>query len=190
MLRACVLCFLVLMPLTTAAQAEALKSFRISGLVRGKDHRIKDVAVVFATHGSLIGSSPVGITLCDEPGRNTDKYRPTIQYKMNLGTYADSYRCVSHFSGSPSIVYRVTVASTLSRDGGNYHFQGKVTVTAKGETEANEVHVEDAIIAADGPCKLVKYEQVNTKPKLAKIAPSAREPESIVTTSGSTCAWE
>lgn len=167
-----------------------MKSFRISGLERGKDHRIKNVAVAFTVNGGLVASSPVGIILCDEPGRNSDRYRPTIRYKTSLGNYADSYRCVEHVTGSPTMVYKVSVASTLSREGGNYHYHGKVEVLAKGETLAEEVHVEDAIIAGGGPCKLVKYEQVNTKPRLARIAPSAREPETIVTAPGSACAWE
>lgn len=190
MLRAVVLCCLALTPLTTAAQAQAVKSFRISGLERGKDHRIKNVAVAFTTQGSVIASSPAGIILCDEPGRDSDKYRPAIRYKMSPGSYADSYRCVSHVAGSRSMVYTVSVASTLSREGGHYHYHGKVEVLAQGETLAEEVHVEDAVIAADGPCTLVKYERVNTKPRLARIAPSAREPEAIVTAPGSACAWE
>lgn len=191
MLRAAALCLLAVLLLPEAAAADGLKSFRVTHLERGRDHHIKDVAVDFEVDAAkgVMGSSQVGLTLCDQPGG--ERYKPHMSYKAAGGAWSDAYSCVSKSSdGKSSRTYTVTSSSTVTRDGSTYRLQGKLVIQEKGVKDAEEAHSEEAVIALDGAaCKLVRYERVNERPNLAVSFASQRKPETIVTTAASTCEW-
>ncbi|HWK95346.1 MAG TPA: hypothetical protein VNR39_07975 [Pseudolabrys sp.] len=191
MLRAAAFCLLAVLLLLEPASADGLKSFRVTHLERGRDHHIKDVAIDFEADAArgIIASSQVGITLCDQPGG--ERYKPHMTYKTGGGAASDTYNCASKsFDGKSSRTFTVTSSSTTTREGSTYRLRGKLVIQEKGVKDAEEAHSEEAVIALDGAaCKLVSYERVNERPNLAASFASQRKPETIVTTSASTCEW-
>lgn len=179
--------FLVLLS-SGLAQADEVRPFRITGMERSFG-RIKDVGVSFdAINSSLLNNHQVGITICDDLGK--ERRKPSISYNRKLGEFHDAYRCVSRYSDGHSIVSNVTTSSIVTREGENYHLHGKLVITEQGDADPDELHIEDAIVPVEGPCKLIKYSRSNARPKMAKTFESKRIPEEIFTTSNSRCEWK